>query len=68
MVGLLIEGVGVIVSGVSVHYILQLITGNGSNANSLYTSFFNTLMAGVITAGVGIIVIGVSFLFGSKDR
>jgi hypothetical protein len=59
MIGFIIEGVGILVSGASLHYLLQLINGNGSDAQSLYNSLFNTLEAGVMIAGVGVIVIGI---------
>ncbi|MFY9716970.1 MAG: hypothetical protein WAK40_03430 [Thermoplasmata archaeon] len=66
MVGFIVEGVGILVSGASLHYLLQLINGNGNNAQTLYNSLFNTLEAGVMIAGVGVIVIGIGLYLESR--
>ncbi|HTP54953.1 MAG TPA: hypothetical protein VML94_08380 [Thermoplasmata archaeon] len=67
MIGFVIEGAGILVSGASVHYFLDLINGNGLNTQSLYNSLFNTLEAGVMIAGVGVIVIGIGLYLESRQ-
>jgi hypothetical protein len=68
MVGFFVEGVGVIVSALSLGYFLSLLTGNGSNTSSLENSFVHTLEAGIIIGGIGVIVIGIGVYLSSRQR
>jgi hypothetical protein len=59
MLGFVTEGIGIVVSGLSVHFLLELV---GSAASlSIYTNLFDTLEAGVILAGLGVILIGLGY-------
>ncbi|MGB6501188.1 MAG: hypothetical protein WBG19_07305 [Thermoplasmata archaeon] len=66
MVGFVTEGIGVIVSGLSLHFLLELVGGTGSL--SIYTNLFDTLEAGVILAGLGVILIGLGYYLESLAR
>jgi hypothetical protein len=66
MVGLVVEGVGVIVSGLSLSYVVTEVNSTGNNAVTLYTNFFHTLEAGIVISGVGVILLGIGFFVGSR--
>jgi hypothetical protein len=69
MLGFVIEGVGILVTGLGLNYFLQLINGNGSsNVNTIYNNLFHTLEAGVILAGIGVIVIGIGLYLEARHR
>jgi hypothetical protein len=67
MAGLLIEGVGIIVSATSLGYVVDELGSNGNNAIQLYTNFFHTLEAGIIVAGVGVMVLGIGLFVASRQ-
>ncbi len=68
MAGFVVEGVGIIVAGLSLGSLVEL-TSNSSDANvvTIYTNFFRTLEAGIIVAGVGAILLGVGIYVESRS-
>jgi hypothetical protein len=59
MIALTLEGIGIIVSGLSLGYLVTGFNGVFGGA-SPFTSFLNTLEAGLIIAGIGAIVLGIA--------
>ncbi len=66
LAGLVIEGGGVILSGLSLGYIITDVNGNGTNYVSLETNFFSTLEAGIVVCGVGIVILAVGIFLQSR--
>ncbi len=67
MIGFIIEGVGILIAGLGLHYMVTLINSNGNNTASIYTNLFNTLEAGVVIGGIGVIVIGIGVYLAARQ-
>jgi len=65
MTALALEGVGIIVAGASLGSLVTSINNPSSNQAAAFTSFLNTLEAGIIIAGVGAILLGAALLLDS---
>lgn len=68
MVGMILEGVGAVVSGLSLSFLIPVINGSSSNYQSSETALFNTLEAGIIIIGIGVIVLGIGAYLESRHR
>ncbi|MCI4354202.1 MAG: hypothetical protein L3K06_02415 [Thermoplasmata archaeon] len=64
MTALILNGIGIIVSGVSIGFLVNGIN-NPLGSSSTITSFLNTLEAGIIISGVGAILLGVGLFLES---
>jgi len=65
MTALILEGFGIIVAGVSIGYLVNSINNLTGNTAGDFTSFLNTLEAGVVISGVGAILFGIALLIDS---
>jgi hypothetical protein len=64
MTALILEGFGIIVAGASIGYLVNEIN-NVTASSGDFSSFLNTLEAGIIIAGVGAILFGIALLIDS---
>jgi len=65
MVALLLDGIGIIISGASLGFLVNSLNSSIANSTTAFTSFLNTLEAGIIIAGVGAILLGIGMLLES---
>ncbi|MGA7922833.1 MAG: hypothetical protein WCA77_02520 [Thermoplasmata archaeon] len=61
MFGIITEGIGILVSGLSIGYLVSVLNPTGVAANSVSneTGFLNMLEVGIIISGIGLVFLGI---------
>jgi len=65
-VGLTLLGVGLIMTGLSLGYLIDLINGTSTNYTAMDTNFFRTVEIAAVIAGVGVLFLGLAAYFDSR--